>query len=88
MARVTSLVWTVYRVGAAVGMSIVGAIWSQTLFNRLYKKIDDESLVISEYSTPYDLVTEYPWNNPVRQDVVQVDANHVVRLSPHRSNHG
>lgn len=72
MARATSLVWTVYRIGAAVGTSIVGAIWSQTLFNRLYEKIGDENLAVDAYSAPYDFVAEYPWNTPVRQDVVQV----------------
>ncbi|KAK6463556.1 ferrichrome-type siderophore transporter [Scheffersomyces coipomensis] len=72
MATVSSLVYTTYRIGYAVGSSIAGAIWTQSLYTRLLKQLGDVELATSVYTQPYIFITEYAWGTPVRAAVVQV----------------
>lgn len=71
MASVTALNYTVYRIGGAVGVAVSGAIWTQTLYNDLLKRLGDATLAMSAYSAPYSFVLTYGWDTPVRQAVVE-----------------
>lgn len=54
MAKMTSVIYTVYRVGGAVGAAVAGAIWTQTLYGDLNKKLGDSdwlSLFISNHTS-------------------------------------
>lgn len=60
MASMTSVIYTVYRVGDvvgdavgdAVGAAVASAIWTQTLYGDLNKKPGDSDLAFSVYSQP------------------------------------
>ncbi|KAI5963441.1 ARN1, partial [Candida margitis] len=66
MAVITSAVYTLYRIGSAVGASVAGAIWSQTLLKRLEKYLD-ATTAVSVYGSPYVFAETYAWNTSQRQ---------------------
>ncbi|KAK6199471.1 major facilitator superfamily domain-containing protein [Scheffersomyces amazonensis] len=72
MATVSSLVYTTYRIGYAAGSSVAGAIWTQTLYSKLYNALQSTELATSVYTQPYIFITEYAWGTPVREAVVEV----------------
>lgn len=72
MAKMTSVIYTVYRVGAVVGATVAGAIWTQTLYRDLNKKLGDSDLALSVYSQPYEFAEKHGWETKERQDAVQV----------------
>ncbi|KAL3231745.1 Siderophore iron transporter ARN1 [Nakaseomyces bracarensis] len=71
MATVTALSYTFYRIGAAVGAAVSGAIWTQTLYGEILKRIGDESLATDAYASPYEFIVKYTWDTPQRQALVQ-----------------
>lgn len=71
MATVTALSYTFYRIGAAVGAAVSGAIWTQTLYGEILKRIGDVKLATSAYASPYEFIGTYTWDTPQRQAVVQ-----------------
>ena len=66
MAVITSGIYTLYRIGSAVGASVAGAIWSQTLLKRLEKYLDSTTAV-SVYGSPYVFAQNYAWGTPERE---------------------
>ncbi len=68
-AIVTSLNYTVYRVGAAVGSAIAGAIWSQLLPKKIQKYLGSD-LEASAYGAPFEFILTYTWDTPERQKLV------------------
>ncbi|KAI5953789.1 ARN1 [Candida theae] len=66
MAVITSAIYTLYRVGYAVGSSVAGAIWSQTLIKKLEKYLD-ATTATSVYSSPYVFAQTYAWGSPERE---------------------
>ncbi|KAG5419072.1 ARN1 [Candida metapsilosis] len=66
MAVITSAIYTLYRIGYAVGASVAGAIWSQTLIKKLNKYLD-ATTATSVYSSPYVFAQNYTWGTPERQ---------------------
>ncbi|CAK9439715.1 uncharacterized protein LODBEIA_P38150 [Lodderomyces beijingensis] len=69
MAVVTSALYTLYRVGYAVGSSVAGAIWSQTLYTKLAEHLSPE-LASSVYKSPYTFAAQYAWGTPEREGAV------------------
>lgn len=70
MATVTALNYTFYRIGSAVGAAVSGAIWTQTLYKQILKRIGDAKLATAAYSSPYTFIINYTWDTPERQAVV------------------
>lgn len=70
MAVVTSALYTLYRVGYAVGASVAGAIWSQTLFKKLSEHLPTD-LATSVYSDPYTFASTYAWGTDEREGAVK-----------------
>ncbi|XP_003868967.2 Rps10 ribosomal protein S10, partial [Candida orthopsilosis Co 90-125] len=50
----------------AVGSSVAGAIWSQTLFKKLNKYLDTATAT-SVYTSPYVFADTYAWGTPQRE---------------------
>ncbi|CUM64918.1 uncharacterized protein PRCAT00002536001 [Priceomyces carsonii] len=71
MAVIISFAMTVYRIGAAVGSSVAGAVWSQTLYLKLLKEIKNEKLALYAYTEPYNFIVEYTWGTPARDGMVE-----------------
>ncbi|ODV95726.1 hypothetical protein PACTADRAFT_49189 [Pachysolen tannophilus NRRL Y-2460] len=71
MANVSCLVYTTYRIGAAVGSSVSGAIWTQTLYNKLLEYMGDATLAASAYDSPYEFILIYTWGTPERDAMVE-----------------
>jgi SIT family siderophore-iron:H+ symporter-like MFS transporter len=74
MATVTALVYVLYRIGAAVGNAVSGAIWTQMLPGKIAEHLgefNNASLANFAYSSPYSFILEYPWGTPERQAVVE-----------------
>ena len=63
--------YTLYRIGAAVGAAVSGAIWTQTLYKDLLNRLDDAALAMSAYSEPYSFIITHTWNTPERDAMVQ-----------------
>lgn len=70
MAVIISLGFTVYRIGYSAGSAIAGAIWTQLLYGKLLKQIDDVALATAAYSSPFTFILLHPWGTPVRDQVV------------------
>lgn len=71
MATVTALNYTLYRIGSAIGAAVSGAIWTQTLYKQLVKRMGDSTLAASAYASPYAFIADYPWGTPVREAMVE-----------------
>lgn len=70
MASAIALVYTLYRVGAAVGSSIAGAMWTQLLYKRLMLYLP-ATLAEFAYSSPYEFVAKYPKGTSERDAIVE-----------------
>ncbi|KAI5960098.1 ARN1 [Candida pseudojiufengensis] len=70
MAVVTSALYTLYRVGYAVGSSVAGAIWTQTLFTKLSKYLEP-SIATSVYQSPFVFAETYEWGSPEREGAMK-----------------
>lgn len=71
MATVTALNYTLYRIGSAVGASVSGAIWTQTLYKQILKHMGDATLAASAYDSPLEFIVTYTWGTPQREAMVQ-----------------
>ncbi|QHS71857.1 ARN family MFS transporter [Saccharomyces paradoxus] len=69
MAVVTGIQYTFSKVGAAVGASVSGAVWTQTMPNQLYKHLGNDTLAEAAYTSPYTFIKKYPWGSPERNAV-------------------
>lgn len=74
MAVVISLYLSSYNVGTALGSSVSGAVWSQTMPQKLIKKFAaaglDTTLADSAYAAPFEFIVKYTWGTPERIAVV------------------
>ncbi|CAI4039341.1 hypothetical protein SMKI_08G0040 [Saccharomyces mikatae IFO 1815] len=66
MATVTALNYTLYRIGSAVGSAVSGAIWTQTLYKQILKRMGDVALATAAYDSPYTFIETYTWGTPQR----------------------
>lgn len=73
MANVTALIYVLYRIGAAVGNSVSGTIWTQLLPAEIERNVGaiNASLVSLAYSSPYTFIVDYPWGTPERDAIVK-----------------
>ncbi|SCV99665.1 LAFE_0A08196g1_1 [Lachancea fermentati] len=71
MATVTALNYTLYRIGSAVGSSVSGAIWTQTLYKQILKHMGDATLAAAAYEEPYTFIVTYTWGTPQREALVE-----------------
>ena len=68
---VTGLYLAAYYVGSGIGSSVSGAIWTNTLPNRLEKYISNSTLALDAYSAPLTFVLSYPVGTPERDGMIQ-----------------
>ncbi|ODO10341.1 hypothetical protein I350_00936 [Cryptococcus amylolentus CBS 6273] len=74
-ATVTSLYLASYSVGSALGNTIAGAIWTNTMPSHLlnalnrYSVSDASTLAASAFADPVTITTNYPPGTPVREAV-------------------
>ncbi|KOG96481.1 siderophore transporter DI49_4809 [Saccharomyces eubayanus] len=66
LATVTALNYTLYRIGSAVGAAVSGAIWTQTLYKQILKRMGDVTLATAAYTSPYTFIETYTWGTPQR----------------------
>ncbi|CCH47159.1 Siderophore iron transporter [Wickerhamomyces ciferrii] len=82
MATVSALMYTMYRIGSAVGNAVSGAIWSNLLPKRLVKNMaqfNNATLASSAYVSPYTFIVEYPYGTPVRSAMIEA-YKHIQRM--------
>ncbi|KAJ8097158.1 Sit1p [Lipomyces tetrasporus] len=60
-----------YYVGAALGSSVSGAIWTQLLPGELLKRLGDAELATAAYGDPFTFATTFAMDTPERTAVVQ-----------------
>ena len=70
LAVMTGVYLAMYNIGSALGNTVSGAIWTQTLPGFLAKQIDDPDLVTEAYGMPFDFVAEYAMGTPERIGIV------------------
>ncbi|CAI6378037.1 CLL_HP2_G0004430.mRNA.1.CDS.1 [Saccharomyces cerevisiae] len=71
MAVITGIQYTFSKLGAAIGASVSGAIWTQTMPNQLYKNLGNDTLAEIAYASPYTFINDYPWGSLERDAVVE-----------------
>lgn len=71
MAVITGAYYTVAKVGSAVGASVSGAVWTQSMYHQLAQHLGNESLAAAAYGSPYTFVAEYVWGTPERDAAVR-----------------
>ena len=59
-----------YYVGGAIGSSISGAVWTNTLPNKLEKYITNSTLAADAYAEPLTFILSYPVGTPERQGMI------------------
>ncbi|BCS28624.1 putative siderochrome-iron transporter Sit1 [Aspergillus puulaauensis] len=70
LAIVTALFLSSYNIGSALGSSIAGAIWSQTLVPELTKTLGNATLAAEVYADPFTFAEANPVGTPDRDAVV------------------
>ncbi|KAJ1535791.1 Siderophore transporter [Nowakowskiella sp. JEL0078] len=70
MAVITGLYLASYQVGSALGNSISGAIWSNTLYPILEKNLGNSTLAESVYLSPFETVALYPVGTTEREAII------------------
>ncbi|KAL2867217.1 putative siderochrome-iron transporter Sit1 [Aspergillus lucknowensis] len=79
LAIVTALYLASYNIGSALGGTISGAIWSQTLLPELTRTLGDATTAASVFADPFTFVFENPVGTPARDAVIQ-GYRHTQRL--------
>ncbi|CAM0141654.1 hypothetical protein VKS41_000762 [Umbelopsis sp. WA50703] len=81
VAMITALYLTTYQIGSAIGNSISGAIWTNTLPAQLAQNLGslNASLADIAYSSPFTFIAEYPMGTPERTAVIDA-YNHSQKL--------
>lgn len=82
MAVVLSLYLATYNIGSAIGNSISGAIWTQTMYKEIVKQMEklgvDTSEAATAYSSPIGWIATNTWGTPARRAVALAYA-HIQR---------
>lgn len=72
IAVITSIMLTMNNVGVALGNTVSGAIWTQTLYDRLQKDLAPNlELAQQVYAAPLYVVPEYPVGTPERTAIIE-----------------
>ncbi|KAL3457410.1 major facilitator superfamily domain-containing protein [Aspergillus heterothallicus] len=79
LAIVTALFLASYNIGSALGGTISGVIWRQTLLPELTDRLGNATLAASIFANPFAFVDENPVGTPAR-DVVVEGYRHTQRL--------
>ncbi|KAI9301001.1 major facilitator superfamily transporter, partial [Cunninghamella echinulata] len=83
VAIITAIYLTTYRVGAAIGSSVSGAIWSNTLPSKLTENFasfsNSTNLIKDAYGSPLTFIKSYPMNSPERLAIIDA-YNYTQRL--------
>ncbi|KAL4778433.1 major facilitator superfamily domain-containing protein [Aspergillus varians] len=79
LAIVTALFLASYNIGSALGGSIAGAIWSQTLVPELSRTLGNATLAAEIYADPFTFAAANPVGTPAR-DAVILGYMHTQRL--------
>ena len=79
MSLITAGYLSLWNFGLSVGSAISGAIWTQTLYQRLLKEIGDSQIAKAAYSSPIGFIMEHPWGTPIRTRMVSA-YNHIQWL--------
>lgn len=70
LAVMTGTYLAMYNIGSALGNTVSGAIWTQTLPSFLSNQLSDPELVAQAYGSPLDVITIYPMGTPERTGIV------------------
>jgi SIT family siderophore-iron:H+ symporter-like MFS transporter len=76
---VTALFLASYNIGSALGGTISGVIWAQTLLPELTSTLGNATLAASIYADPFTFVLENPVGTPAREAVID-GYKHTQRL--------
>ncbi|KAL2847484.1 major facilitator superfamily domain-containing protein [Aspergillus pseudoustus] len=79
LAIVTALFLASYNIGSALGGTISGVIWAQTLLPELTDRLGNATLAASIYADPFQFVLENPVGTPMREVVIE-GYTHTQRL--------
>jgi SIT family siderophore-iron:H+ symporter-like MFS transporter len=71
VAVITGLFLASYNVGSALGNTISGAIWTNTLPQELNRRLTNATLAASAYADPFTFAMTYPMATPERKAVVE-----------------
>ncbi|KAL4876680.1 major facilitator superfamily domain-containing protein [Aspergillus karnatakaensis] len=71
LAIVTALFLASYNIGSALGGTISGAIWTQTLLPELTKNLGNATLAAEVYADPFTFASANPVGTPARDAVIQ-----------------
>lgn len=74
MATVTAMFAALYQAGSAVGDCVSGAIWTQTMYDKIKENMVklgvDPKLATTAYASPYKFIKTYKWGSQARIAVV------------------
>ncbi|KAI8804129.1 siderophore iron transporter 1 [Cladochytrium replicatum] len=76
MAVITGLFLASYQVGSALGNTISGAVWTQTLYSSLESTLGNATLAESVYGDPFSAIDMYPFGTPERTAIVERTATY------------
>ncbi|GAB1215575.1 hypothetical protein ATERTT37_004766 [Aspergillus terreus] len=79
LAVITGIFLASYNVGSAIGNTIAGAIWRQTLLKELIKNLGDVDTATTAFGDPFTYATAHPMGTPERDAVVE-SYKHTQRL--------
>lgn len=79
LAVVTGLYLATYNIGSAIGNTIAGAIWRQTLEKELTSQLGDATLASTIFGDPFTFVAANPVGTEQR-DAVVLAYRHTQRL--------
>lgn len=54
-----------------VGFTISGALWTQTMYNRLLQYVEDPAVAQAMYGDPYTAAAQYPVGTPERTGMIR-----------------
>ncbi|RCK59047.1 Siderophore iron transporter 1 [Candida viswanathii] len=76
MAVMISFYLASYSIGSAIGSAVVGAIWTQRMYNTILRRMNEAGLPNAQelaqdvYESPFDFIKEHVWGSPARIAVV------------------
>ncbi|KAF9895085.1 Siderophore transporter [Aspergillus nanangensis] len=79
LAVITGVFLASYNIGSALGNTIAGAIWRQTLPGELLKNMGDAAAATAAFASPFEWIVDYPMGTPER-DAVVASYRHTQRL--------
>ncbi|KAL2811705.1 major facilitator superfamily domain-containing protein [Aspergillus granulosus] len=79
LAIVTALFLASYNIGSALGGTISGAIWTQTLLPELTQTLGNATMAASIYADPFTFIASNPVGSPAREAVID-GYRHTQRL--------